>query len=322
MQEHLSGHILRWRAPTIAGDRIHMAGPDVEGVLFGRDDGAMGPPAEASGRPVVRETTCKTILNRTSISDYSLNCYTGCEHGCVYCYARFMQRFHPHPEPWGEFVDVKTNAVEVLTRQLRRAKPGDVFVSSACDGWQPTEAERTLTRRCCQLLLQHGFQVNVLTKSALVLRDLDLLAGGRARVGITVTTLDESLRRLWEPKSARVEERFGVIERARALGLKTAVMFGPLLPFLSDDQESLDAMFGRAVALDIDVIWVDALNPRPRVWPSVSALLRQDFPELKERYSRMLFNKPARAEYLAGLRGRVERAAARHRLTERVRGCP
>jgi len=94
---------------------------------------------------VVRETACKTILNRSGISDYCLNCYTGCARGCVYCYARFMQRFHPHPEPWGQFVDVKVNAVEVLERQLRRARRGEVFVSSACDGWQPIEAERGLT---------------------------------------------------------------------------------------------------------------------------------------------------------------------------------
>ena len=117
--------------------------------------------------PIVRETVCKTILNRSGLSDYSLNCYTGCTHACVYCYARFMQRFHPHDEPWGAFVDVKVNAVEVLKRQLRRAEPGTVFVSSACDGWQPVEAEWRLTRRCCQLLLERGFQVHVLTKSCL-----------------------------------------------------------------------------------------------------------------------------------------------------------
>ena len=77
--------------------------------------------------PIVRETVCKTILNRSGLGDYSLNCYTGCTHACVYCYARFMQRFHPHDEPWGAFVDVKVNAVEVLKRQLRRATPGSVF---------------------------------------------------------------------------------------------------------------------------------------------------------------------------------------------------
>ena len=72
--------------------------------------------------PVVRETVCKTILNRCALSDYSLNCYGGCTHGCVYCYARYMQRFHPHAEPWGAFVDVKVNAVEALKRQLRRRR--------------------------------------------------------------------------------------------------------------------------------------------------------------------------------------------------------
>jgi DNA repair photolyase len=280
------------------------------------------PTKERLGKMVVREVTCKTILNRTAISDYSLNCYTGCEHACVYCYARFMQRFHPHPEPWGEFVDVKVNAVEVLHRQLRRARPGDVFVSSACDGWQPVEARHELTRRCCQLLLERGFQVNVLTKSALVLRDLELLAHGRARVGVTVTTSDEGLRRLWEPRTATVEERFEVLAQAHAAGLATAVMFGPLLPFLSDDGKCIDGLFERAADLEVEVIWVDALNPRPRVWPSVVGLLRRKFPELEGRYRAMLFDQEARAQYLVGLGERVRRAAARHHMTDRLRGCP
>jgi DNA repair photolyase len=280
------------------------------------------PATERPGKVVVREVACKSILNRTAISDYSLNCYTGCEHGCVYCYARFMQRFHPHPEPWGEFVDVKVNAVEVLKRQLRRAPPGDVFVSSACDGWQPVEARYGLTRRCCQLLLERGFQVNPLTKSVLILRDLELLVQGRARVGVTLTTADEGLRRLWEPRTATVEERFGVLAQAHAAGLATAVMFGPLLPFLSDDERSIDGLFERAADLRVDVIWVDALNPRPRVWLSVGGLLRRKFPELEGSYRAMLFDREVRARYLGDLGQRVRRAAARHHLTHRLRGAP
>jgi len=275
-----------------------------------------------SGKVAVRETRCKTILNRTSIGDYSLNCYTGCEHGCVYCYARFMQRFHPHPESWGEFVDVKVNAVEVLQKQLRRAKPGQVFMSSACDGWQPIEADRGLTRQCCELLLSHGFQVNALTKSSLVPRDFDIFSRGRARVGVTVTTLDEGLRELWEPRASRVVERLAVLEKAKNLGLETAVMFGPLLPFLSDDQDSLDGMFSRAAALDVDVIWVDALNRRPRVWSSVAALLDREYAELKQSYSRLLFSDEERKVYLSGLRRRVRRAAKQYGLEDRLRGCP
>ncbi|MGA2798900.1 MAG: radical SAM protein [Thermoguttaceae bacterium] len=269
----------------------------------------------------VRETVCKTILNKSSISDYSLNCYTGCTHGCVYCYARFMQRFHPHNEPWGKFVDVKINAVEVLKRQLRRAKPGDVFISSACDGWQQIEKERRLTRRCCELLLEFGFKVNLLTKSALVTRDLDIFSGHDVNIGVSIATLDERLRKLWEPQAASVKERLQVIEAARKAGLKTTIMFAPLLPFLSDGRSSLKAMFQQAADLKVDSILVDALNARPRVWPSVAGLLRDHFPELRERYSKIMFDHKMRAEYLSHFRSEVAIAAERLSLTDRVTEC-
>jgi len=270
---------------------------------------------------IVRETPCKTILNRSGISDYSLNCYTGCAHACAYCYARFMQRFHPHDEPWGRFVDVKINAVEVLKRQLRRAVPGEVFVSSACDGWQPIEAEYRLTRRCCELLVERGFQVNVLTKSNLVLRDLDVLAGRTTRVSVTITTLDERLRRLWEPGAASVAARLEVLDQARRAGLPTGLMFGPLLPQLSDTPEAIGELLERAGELGVEEIWVDALNPRPRVWPAVAELLRQQFPDLLETYRHMLFDAPAREAYLADLRRRVRQTAKRLRLDRRLTYC-
>ncbi len=276
---------------------------------------------EIPRKPIIRETVCKSILNRSGLSDYSLNCYTGCTHACVYCYARFIQRFHPHDEPWGAFVDVKVNAVEVLKRQLRRAEAGTVFVSSACGGWQPVEAQWRLTRRCCELLLEHGFQVHVLTKSALVLRDLDVFVGHPASIGITLTTLDEQLRELWEPEAASVQERLAVIMAARDAGLQTSVMFGPLLPFLSDSQAGIDALLEQAADLGTDRIWVDALNPRPRVWPAIADLLRAKFPELLQPYRKILFDQAARTQYLKELQGRVDFAARRASVTERVAAC-
>jgi DNA repair photolyase len=271
--------------------------------------------------PVVRETVCKTILNRSGLSDYSLNCYTGCTHACVYCYARFMQRFHPHDEPWGAFVDVKVNAVEVLKRQLRRAEAGTVFVSSACDGWQAVEAVWRLTRRCCQLLLERGFQVHILSKSALVLRDLDVFAGRSASIGVTLTTLDEQLRKLWEPGAASIKERLTVIKAARDAGLQTSIMFGPLLPFLSDSQAAIDALLEQAADLGVDRIWVDAFNPRPRVWPAVADLLRAEFPELLQPYRKVLFDQSSRTLYLKELRTRVGDATRRKSLKDRVAAC-
>jgi DNA repair photolyase len=273
-------------------------------------------------RFVVREVECRTVLNRSSIGDYSLNCYTGCQHACVYCYARFMQRFHPHPEPWGEFVDVKTNAPEALQKQLKRARPGGVFMSSACDAWQPLERSYQLTRACCQLLTEHGFGVHALTKNVLVLRDLDAFRPGLSRVGTTITTLDAELARLWEPAASPVEERWRIVETAHEAGLETSVMFGPLLPWLSDGQESLDALFGRAADAGVDIIWVDAMNPRPRVWPAVGQLVRRQWPELHEGYSRVLHDAETRAAYVSALRERVRKAARRAGIEDRLSGCP
>jgi len=260
---------------------------------------------------VVREVRCKSLLNRSSISDYSFNCYTGCGHGCVYCYARYMQRFHPHPEPWGKFVDVKVNAVTVLARQLRRLKPGSVFTCSACDGWQPIERHYRLTRRCCRMLLEAGFRINILTKSDLVLRDMDVLRGRDVRIGVTITTADEEMARLWEPRSSSVSARLHVLREAKSAGLKTAIMFGPLLPRLSDTDEGLEKLFGLAAELDVDAIWTDALNPRPLVWPSVRVLLRRRWPELVEPYQRMLFETAYRAQYENDLNRRIHHAADR-----------
>jgi len=302
---------LRFEAASTAFSRL-TAGAGLESPAM--DD-------ETRPHPVVRETTCKTILNRTSLGEYSLNCYTGCSHACVYCYARYMQRFHPHEEPWGAFVDVKVNAVEALERQLRRLPPGEVFVSSACDGWQPIEKERQLTRECCRRLLDHGFQLNILTKNRLVLRDFDLFEGRPARVGVTVTTPKENMAALWEPDASPVEERWNVIEQARELGLETAVMFGPLLPFLSDDPRSIEALLQQAGDLDVDVIWFDMLNPRPKVWESVQALLRRKYPDLVERYRRVLFSPVVRKAYCEGFRVRVAQIARRMGLRDRVSGC-
>jgi len=283
------------------------------------------PPAEATpasaGGAVVRHVPCKTLLQRSGLGDYSLNCYTGCAHGCVYCYARFMQRFHPHAEPWGAFVDVKINAVEVLARQLRRVEPGEVFVSSACDGWQPVEARYGLTRRCCELLVKHGFEVHVLTKSPLAERDLDILARGKSRVGTTLTTLDERLRKLWEPRAGSVAARLRLLEQAREAGIETGVMFGPLLPGLSDQAAALSELFEQAAVRGVSRIWIDALNPRPRVWPAVAALLRQQFPDLLDYYRRLLFHRPARREYLAALSQRIELEAERVGVAGRVSVC-
>jgi DNA repair photolyase len=274
--------------------------------------------ARTVGGVVVREIPCRSVLNRSGINDYSFNCYTGCQHACAYCYARFMQRFHPHEEAWGKFLDVKINAPAVLAKQLRRMKPGSVFTCSACDGWQSIEREYKLTRRCCELLLGAGFHLDILTKSDLVLRDLDILGGRDVALGVTITTPDEAKARLWEPQAASVAARVRVLKQAKAAGLRTTVMFGPLLPGISDSPAALDQLFALAADTGVDRIWADALNPRPRVWPAVQELLRRHQPDLMESYRQVLFDPKVREPYVADLRQRVRHAAAKAGLGQRL----
>jgi DNA repair photolyase len=203
----------------------------------------------------IKETQAKSILNKSQIFDYCVNPYTGCQINCRYCYARlFMKRYSGHKEPWGEFVDVKINAPEVLRKQLRRAKRGKVWISSVCDPYQPLESKYELTRRCLKRLLEMQFPVNIQTKSKLVLRDLDLLKEFKeVEVGFTITTNDENIARYFEPGAASVAERLKALEKLHASGIRTFAFIGPLLP---GDPERLVAELAGLV----DKVFIDRMN--------------------------------------------------------------
>jgi len=181
---------------------------------------------------IVKQIQAKSILNKSRIFDYCVNPYTGCQVNCRYCYARlFMKRYSGHKEPWGEFVDAKINAPEVLRKQLQRAKRGTVWISSVCDPYQHLEAKCELTRRCLKELLHVQFPVNIQTKSKLVLRDLDLFKDFRQiEVGFTITTDDEKTARIFEPGASPVTERLKALERLHSSGIRTFAFIGPLLP--------------------------------------------------------------------------------------------
>ena len=204
---------------------------------------------------IVKETQAKSILNKSQIFDYCVNPYTGCQINCRYCYARlFMKRYSGHKEPWGQFVDVKINAPEVLRKQLQRAKRGTVWISSVCDPYQPLEAKYELTKRCLQALLEKQFPVNIQTKSKLVLRDLDLLkAFKEIEVGFTITTNDETIARSFEPRAASVTERLSALERLHASGIKTFAFVGPLLP--GNPEKLVADLHGL-----VDRVFIDRMN--------------------------------------------------------------
>jgi len=262
------------------------------------------------------EILCKSALTKSGLADYALNCYVGCQHACRYCYARFMARFSNHHEEWGKFVDVKVNVAEVLLRQLRRKRVGSVMISSVCDGWQPLEEKYCLTRECLGLLVASGYDVSILTKSALVLRDLDILAGKKnAELGMTVTTFDEELRQIIEPAASPTAQRFHALARAAEKGVKIWLFVGPLLPFLSDTEENIGQLMERASRLPISRLYVDKLNLRPKVWESLKAMLMEDFPWLIPRYRRVLFDPGLAGRYVSELRQKVESIAHAHGLS-------
>ncbi len=180
---------------------------------------------------IIREIQAKSILSKSQVYDYALNAYVGCQHNCNYCYAKFMKRFTCHGEPWGAFVDAKTNAPELLAREIRKKKRGRVWISGVCDAYQPIEKKYELTRKCLMILVEHGWPVTIQTKSPLVLRDIDILKrSADAEVGFTITTADEKVRRIFEAGAPPIEKRIEALATLHHEGIRTFVMIAPLLP--------------------------------------------------------------------------------------------
>lgn len=156
---------------------------------------------------IVRKIYAKSILSRSKVLHYTINPYIGCEHGCTYCYARFMKRFTRHREPWGKFVDIKINAPNLLKHEIQKKNSGRVWISGMCDPYQPLEEEYELTKRCLEILLEYDWPITIQTKSPLVLRDIKLLKKSKqVEVGFTVTTADEKIRQIFEPHAPPIKK--------------------------------------------------------------------------------------------------------------------
>ncbi len=208
---------------------------------------------------VVREIAARSVLSKSRVYEYTVNPYGGCQHGCSYCYARFMKRYSGHREAWGEYVDVKINAPEILEKEIKHKRPGSVWISGVCDPYQPLEKKYSLTRRCLEILIENDWPVTIQTRSPLVLRDLELLKkSAKVEVGMTITTGDDSIRRLFEPFAPPVKERVRAIGELHSAGISTFVMIAPLLP----KAEGLVCM----LAGKVDRVMVDRMNYNYADW--------------------------------------------------------
>jgi DNA repair photolyase len=180
---------------------------------------------------IIKEIQSKTILSKSQIFPYVINPYVGCQHNCTYCYAKFMRRFTGHHEPWGQFVDVKMNAVDLLNREITRKKPDTVWISGVCDAYQPLEAQYQLTRQCLDILVQNNWPFTVQTKSPLVTRDIDIFQKEKdVEVGLSITTADDRVRKLFEPNVPSISARIKALNELHKAGIKTFAMIAPILP--------------------------------------------------------------------------------------------
>jgi DNA repair photolyase len=237
----------------------------------------------------IKNILCKSVLSKSGLKDskYSLNPYRGCSNACIYCYAPYILR---EGRKWGTFVDVKTNAPEVLEKELRKISEGNVLVSSVTDPYQAIERKYEITRKILEKLKNTKLFVSILTKSSLVLRDIDLLKQMNCEVGITITTMNDNIRKLFEPNTSSIEDRMSALKQLKEAGIKTYIFFGPMLPFISD--KDLEGTIKKFAELKPDKIYFDKLNVKnPFHWKKIRTFLEENYADLADKWQDAISNE-------------------------------
>ncbi len=257
----------------------------------------------------IREENVKTIIATNESPDLgfdkSINPYRGCEHGCIYCYAR------PSHAYWGysaglDFetkLTAKTNAVEALERELSKPNysPAPIMLGSNTDAYQPIERERQITRGLLEVLDRFNHPVALVTKSALVLRDEDILARlasrGLVKVAISVTTLDHRLARKMEPRATTPGKRLEAIKQLSAVGVPVAVMAAPLIPALNDNEleRILEAAAGAGA---VEAAYVLLRLPL-EISPLFQEWLQAEFPDRANRVMSLVRSTRGGKDYVS-----------------------
>jgi DNA repair photolyase len=180
---------------------------------------------------------------------------------------------------WGEIVEVKRNIPKVLAKELKTKKRGVVGISLTTDPYQPVEKKYKITRFCLEQLAKADFPVNLLTKSPLITRDLDILRNFKElEVGLTITTIDDKQRKILEPNAPPIESRISALEKISSLGITTYAFLGPLYPTIRN--EELMDLVGKIKDAGVQTISADRLNLKPGVLKSVYSTLNDHPNEL------------------------------------------
>jgi len=241
---------------------------------------------------MIREIQAKTLVTRVSEIDtifgldYGLNLYRGCQHHCIYCDSRSacygIERFD-------QDVLIKTNAIDVLCNELaRKRKKGVIGTGSMNDPYMPLEERVGLTRRALETIAAYGFGVHVITKSDLVVRDIDILQSitrVSAAVSFSITAYDDAIARIVEPGAPASSARFRAMKRLSAAGIETRVALMPTLPFIEDSWENVSAIIAEAARCGAKVVipWF-GLSMRDKQRDYFYARLDESFPGVRTRY--------------------------------------
>jgi len=213
----------------------------------------------------INKITCKSALTGSK-GHFTLNPYTGCSHGCVYCYATYMLKYRDNQEPWGTWIDVKTNLVEVLYKQLKTTKPMEIFISTACDSFQPIEAKYGLTGAALHLLAEASrknpdLSVYILTKSDYITRYLEILKSfrpGAFNMSFSFSTLNDDVAAILEPFAPRPSARLGAAVQLAGNGISTGIMLSPLMPYFTEIE--LDNIIQKTRELGLIINGISHLN--------------------------------------------------------------
>ena len=226
----------------------------------------------------------KTILSPKN----GMNLYRGCTHGCIYCDSRSLCYQMKHAF---EDIEVKRDAARILEQQLKRKRePCMISTGSMCDPYIPIEEELQVTRQCLELIERYGFGLTILTKSAGILRDLDVLSAinrkSKCVVQITLTTFDEGLCRIIEPNVSTTAQRFTVLETMREAGIPTVVWLDPTLPFINDTEENLLGIMDYCIRANVRgiVCFGFGTTMRDGSRDYFYKKLDEHFPGMKQRY--------------------------------------
>lgn len=269
----------------------------------------------------VLETPAKSILNRVQGMPFpwSINPYRGCYHQCVFCYAR---RTHTFLEDdgvgrWGSRIYVKTNAPAVLRTELAKRSwtHEHVAIGTVTDPYQPLEGRYRLTRGILEALRDYDTPASLITRSPLVIRDIDVLrqlaqAAG-ASVSISIATLDEQLARSIEPTVAPPRKRLQAVQRLAEAGIKVHVALAPILPHITDSAEQVEAVVRAARESGAHAVWHNTLHLHEVTRDAFFGYLRAHRPDLIAQYASFYRGKYAPREVHEAIESRVSYALRR-----------